>query len=31
MNIKQIKEFFNELSEHEGFSDFLEQAGELTE
>jgi uncharacterized protein YpuA (DUF1002 family) len=31
MNIKQIKEFFNELSKHEGFSDFLEQAGELTE
>lgn len=31
MNIKQIKEFFNELIEHEDFGDFLEQAGELTE
>ena len=31
MNLKQIKEFFAELVEHEGFKDFLSQAGELTE
>ncbi len=31
MNLKQIKEFFAELVEHEGFKDFLLQAGELTE
>lgn len=27
MNIKQIKAFFKELVEHEGFGDFLSQAG----
>lgn len=27
MNIKQIKGFFKELVEHEGFGDFLSQAG----
>ena len=31
MNIKGIKEFFVELFKHEGFADFLSQAGELTE
>lgn len=31
MSLKQIKEFFAELVEHEGFKDFLSQAGELTE
>lgn len=28
MNLKQLKEFFTELVEHEGFTDFLSQAGE---
>jgi len=31
MSIKQIKSFFEELMNHEGFADFLEQAGELNE
>jgi len=31
MSIKQIKSFFEELMNHEDFSDFLEQAGELKE
>ena len=31
MSIKQIKSFFEELMNHEGFADFLEQAGELKE
>lgn len=31
MTLKQMKEFFTELVGHEGFQDFLSQAGELTE
>lgn len=31
MSLKEIKEFFTELINHEGFGDFLSQAGELTE
>lgn len=31
MSLKQIKEFFVELINHEGFAYFLEQAGEQTE
>ena len=31
MNVKDIKEFFNELVKHEGFGDFLSDAGALTE
>ena len=31
MNLKDIKEFFNELVKHEGFGDFLSDAGALTE
>jgi hypothetical protein len=31
MGLKEIKEFFTELINHEGFGDFLSQAGELTE
>lgn len=31
MGIKQIKEFFVETSQHEGFGDFLSQAGDLKE
>ena len=31
MNLKDIKEFFGELVKHEGFGDFLSQAGQLTE
>lgn len=28
MNLKQMKEFFTELVQHDGFNDFLSQAGE---
>lgn len=31
MGLKEIKEFFTEFVNHEGFGDFLSQAGELTE
>jgi hypothetical protein len=31
MNLKQMKAFFTELVKHEGFQDFLSQAGELTD
>lgn len=31
MNLKDIKEFFEELVKHEGFADFLSDAGALTE
>lgn len=31
MNVKDITEFFNELAKHEGFGDFLSQAGVSTE
>ena len=29
MNMRKVKEFFKELIEHEGFGDFLSQAGSL--
>ena len=31
MNVKDITEFFGELAKHEGFGDFLSQAGVSTE
>ena len=31
MNVKDITEFFSELAKHEGFGDFLSQAGVSTE